>query len=276
VRSIIGGNGWLARVRFSGSPDDGQKILRHQARPADQSATDLRQCQDFRGITGLHRTTIKNARLGGGRPRPRQFRANEAVHRGDIVSGRDLAGADGPNRLIGDDAGEILRQAVLKLVGHDLLMQPEVTLLGGFADADDGNEPCFEGGSHLVSDERVRLALVGATLGMAKNNVGRPHVAQHHCGDLAGMGAEFPGVTVLAANRDAAAGKNGGNGAKLGCRGTDQHFGRGIAKPLADGARPRGAILRQSVHLPVSGDQWPHFFSFPEAIRLILVTPIEP
>ena len=45
------------------------------------------------------------------------------------------------------------------------------------------------GGFRLRADGRVRLAVVGAALGMADDDIGRTRVRDHLGGDVAGMGA---------------------------------------------------------------------------------------
>jgi hypothetical protein len=61
--------------------------------------------------------------------------------------------------------------------------------LAGLADADDGGEPGAPGGFHLLPDQRVALAMIGAPLGMADDDRAGAGIRQHFGGDIAGMGA---------------------------------------------------------------------------------------
>ena len=148
------------------------------------------------------------------------------MHFGDLVQGRGAAGADRPDRLVGDDepvrggvagdrAGELRADAAEGLAG--------VALGLGLADADDGEEAGPPGRGGLARDERVVSPWSAAALGMADDHRDRAGVRQHLGGDVAGMGAGGLRVTVLAAEREAAAGEPGDQRGRR----ADQHVAAG-------------------------------------------------
>jgi hypothetical protein len=96
----------------------------------------------------------------------------------------DLAGADGPDGLVGDDnaRGHFLAHALecaLKLGLHDLERRTRFALREGLADAEDRLQLGLERSHHLLVDECVVLAEVGSPLAVAEDDVGREQRAQH-------------------------------------------------------------------------------------------------
>ena len=106
--------------------------------------------------------------------------ADQRAHEGDrllrLLGGRRAAGADRPDRLVGDhderqqavlDLGEVdlhlLAQLALRLAG--------VALLLGLADAQDRRQPRLERRGHLALQRAVRLAEV---LARARSGRARP------------------------------------------------------------------------------------------------------
>ena len=150
--------------------------------------------------------------------------ADEQVHGGDVVLGGGLAGADSPDRLIGDDAGETWRQAAGQLVADHLVMFGGVALGFGLADADDRGQAGGDGGFGLGLDQGVGLVVILAALGMAEDDPGGAGVSQHGGGDVAGMGTLVVDMAVLAADGDRRSGQQRGDGGDLGERRANQQI----------------------------------------------------
>src|SRR3546814_9710406 len=71
---------------------------------ADERAVDVGHPQQFDRVLALDRAAVEDAHLGAFIAQQRaQTLADEAVDLGDIGHRRRPAGADGPDRLIGDD-----------------------------------------------------------------------------------------------------------------------------------------------------------------------------
>ena len=97
-------------VRCAGRAPDRHEILRHQRRPADQTAVDVRHREQLRRVRRLHAASVEDRK-----PRRRRLvllrasaPADERMRLLRLVRRRRLAGADRPHRLVGDTA---LRQA---------------------------------------------------------------------------------------------------------------------------------------------------------------------
>ena len=117
------------------------------------------------------------------------------MHLGDVGRGGDLAGADRPDRLVGDD-----QLALLPIVGEragELRLDPRDMAAGGalgfrFADADDRDQPALQRRDRLGADRCVALLLLGAALAMAADDQPGARLPDHRHRDAAGMGAACP------------------------------------------------------------------------------------
>ena len=173
---------------------------------------------------------------------------------GDLVIGRGAPGADGPDRLIGDDGiggGRGIGYRTGKL-GRDHVERLAAVALGlGLADADHRDQPGTVGGPGLGGDLRIGLSMVGAALGMAEDDMARARIAQHGGADIAGMGAGILRVAILPADGDLA---------RMGDSRRDQRGGRAdqhVAAIVARGNRVKLCQCGgQAVHLPVSGGEF--------------------
>ena len=133
------------------------------------------------------------------------------------------------------------------------------------ADADDGDEPGAPRGFRLGAHDGVGLAVVGAALGMADDDMRGAGVLQHLGRDVAGMRAAFLGVAVLAAGLDRRAATGSRRPASSSVAGTQISASVSASRPLMK-PWPIGAQLVErgagAVHLPVAGDQradsWRH------------------
>src|SRR5260370_21882418 len=89
----------------SGSGQDCQELIRLQRGATDQTAVDIRHCEQLGRIAGLDAAAIKNARGGGTSSIPRpDTGAAELVHILRLLGGGVATGADRPHRVVGHHA----------------------------------------------------------------------------------------------------------------------------------------------------------------------------
>ena len=171
-----------------------------------------------------------------------------------------LAGADGPHRLIGDDAlaqllGGHTGQRGLDLQGDQLHGDAQLPLLQRLAHADDGVQTGLQCGQHLAVYGEVRLAEVLPALGVADDDVLHAQILQHVGGDLTSVGAGLLKEHVLCAHGHPCVleGLDGGGDVHSG----DTHhyvaplgLGQQSLQLLGEFFRLAGGL----VHLPVAGD----------------------
>ena len=133
-------------------------------------------------------------------------RADMGVDLGDLRHGRRAPGADRPDRLVGDSellGREPIRQRARELARDHGERLARVALGQRLADADDGaRAPRAAPPRTLAAHQRVALAMIGAALGMAEDDVAAAGIAQHRGADVAGMRALLGRVAILAAERD--------------------------------------------------------------------------
>src|SRR5207237_3426044 len=101
---------------------------------------------------------------------PDQRATDRTVHLRDIGRGGDVAGADRPDRLVGDDQLALLPvvgQRAREHLGDNPDMAPGAALGVGLADADDGGEAAGERRLGLGAHFGVGLVLIGAALAVA-------------------------------------------------------------------------------------------------------------
>src|SRR5206468_3657777 len=131
----------------------------------------------------LNRAAIENANGVALWTQPLdQTLADMVMHGGDVVAGRGLAGADRPDRLIGDGrigAIGFQRHAAFDLAMTNRRRMTAVALILTLADADDDIEPRAPGGFGLGRHHRIGFAMELATLGMADKDVSGARVLEH-------------------------------------------------------------------------------------------------
>src|SRR3546814_13647750 len=120
------------------------------------------------------------------------------------VCSSDLAGADRPDRLIGDDELAfmgVLGQRALQLPGphRDMIAGGAVRL--GFADADDGLETVAQRRIALGADVGVGLVIFGPALAVADHAEAGMGFLEHPGGAAAGTGALVRGPRVAGKRR---------------------------------------------------------------------------
>jgi hypothetical protein len=208
--------------------------------------------EDLGRVRGLHRAAVEQADpVGGtGAEAVGEPAADMGVDLADLLERRGPAGADRPDRLVGDDeAGgrRALGDRARDLVADDGEGAAGVALRLGLADAHDGEQPGAPGGAGLGQNQRIVLAMIGAALRMADDHGHGAGFAQHLGRDVAGMRALRLGVAVLAAHRDAVSGERRDQG-----RGrADDDLGCGVGIGVADRRDQRGRVAGP-VHLPVA------------------------
>src|SRR5512146_1659834 len=96
-----GGPAWLRYPRRS--LENCAEIRGLEARTADKPAADVRNCEDFCGIGGLHGTAVENACVFAVLAKAfDQTGADVRMNLGDLRIRWRASGSNGPNRFIGD------------------------------------------------------------------------------------------------------------------------------------------------------------------------------
>jgi hypothetical protein len=166
-----------------------------------------------------------------------------------LLGGGDLAGADGPDGLVGDDDLAPVLDLLAdggELVDDDLHGLVGLALLEGLADAEDDVDAAVESGLGLVGDESVALLQDDAALAVADQSPGNVGVLELRGGDLAGESAVGLVEDVLGGDLDALAGVLAGEEEVEGGRGDDD-LGVGIDLGVVElvddvGDRLNGAV----------------------------------
>ena len=172
------------------------------------------------------------------------------------------AGADRPDRLIGDDGvgrGAGRRKRALELAPHDVERLAVPPLVPGLANADDRFQSGPMGRPGLGGDDGVALAVVGATFRMADDHRLGAGICQHLGGDVSGMGAVIVRVAILGAEQNGASGQHHGGLKEQRRRRTDQDIGVGprAFRQTIEQRPDLGEIRAQAMHLPIAGDERP-------------------
>src|SRR5262249_52115858 len=124
-----------------------------------------------------------------------------------LPGGGALAGADGPDRLVGDRHVTDLLRGQAGQRGGQLALQdgpgpPLLPLLPCLPDAEDRPQPSGEGRARLPVDELVVLSQEPAAFAVADKYVAAAQVEQHLDAGFAGDRAFLFGVDVLSPQRD--------------------------------------------------------------------------
>ncbi len=153
----------------------------------------------------------------------------------------------------------------IDLVADDLIRGSCQALGLGLTDANDRDKSGSKCGLGLCSDGLAGFAMVGAALGMAHDNVRSASVEQHGRADIACMGATRVCVAVLTADMYGAALSPLCGPMKQRRRWANKNLTVDIAGFFKKS--PEAGNLFQcragSVHLPVSGNQWPQSLLHP-------------
>ena len=141
-----------------------------------------------------------------------------------LLGGGDLAGADGPDGLVGDDNLAPVLDLLAdggELADDDLHGLAGVALLEGLADAEDDVDAAVDGSLGLLGDEVVGLLEDDTALGVADEGPGDVGVLELGDGDLAGEGTVGLVEDVLGGDLNALAGVLAGEEEVEGGRGDD-------------------------------------------------------
>ena len=237
--------------------DDRHEGLGGEAGAADEGAVDVGDGEQARRIPGRARSAVEDADARPGVAEAFSQRpADGGVHLGGVVGGGGAAGADRPDRFVGDDQLHVaakLRDGMGELEQDLLDMAAGDALLLDFADAQYGLQARGESGLGLGADDRVALMMVGAALGMADDDQLRARLDEHRSGDVAGMGAARLRVAILGADRQAAGTRHGERDQRKRRADGDVHSGR-LPRGGGDGGE-FGQSRAAAVHLPVAGDE---------------------
>src|SRR5262249_14180075 len=149
--------------------DDAREGLGLEARAADEHAVDVGLGHERSGVLGLHAAAVLDAnRVGRGVPDDlREHAANGAGDFLRLLGGGRATGADGPDRLVRDDAfrrqalpggrGDLLERT-LDLTRDDVAPRAGVALGEALAHAHDRLQPGRERRGGLARHAVVRLA----------------------------------------------------------------------------------------------------------------------
>lgn len=244
---------------------DGSK-LRLERSATDQEAIDVGLLSELLGVAAVDGATVDDTDSlsfrgaeGGGCPL-----ADEGVDVLGLLGSGGLAGPDSPDGLVGNDsaAGPLLGDELgdgLELSTDDLLHLAGLTLLEGLTDAEDDLQAGLEGSLCLFGNHFVRLAEVGAALGVAEDHPGNLGVGQLGGGNLTGEGTGGLGVGVLGTNLDllclTCGGELGLHVEQVEERGGDDNLGRLAEVVAGQGSDQLVDRLDRAVHLPVAADE---------------------
>ena len=168
---------WIGSI-LVGGVDDLQEFVRVQGSAADQAAVHVLLGQQGLGVGFIHGAAVLDGG-GAGDAGPVELAQDAADGPADLpglLRGGGVAGADGPDGLIGDDdPAHILRgdpgQGCLELVGDELHGHAQLPLVLVLTHAENGAEPGAEGGVDFLIDDVVRLAEEDAAFAVADDDV---------------------------------------------------------------------------------------------------------
>ena len=161
---------------------------------------------------------------------------------------------------VGDDqaAGEkdvefLAGERAAKLCRDDLDRSAGFALIEQLADAKDRAQAGREGAGQLLADELIALELVAAALRVAEDDPGG-QAAEHHGGDLAGVGAALLVVDVLGTDGDVLAGESLVDGGQADVWRADDSSNARFLRSGGDGRGKLSGVRGGGVHLPVGSN----------------------
>src|SRR4029077_16789276 len=152
------------------------------------------------------RAAVARADVGGRQAVHPQGLADPPRRGARVRAGRGTTGADGPDRLIGDDDAIGRDAADVSQVAIDLALQDRLGLVGGelrlgLADAEDRAQARAEDAPELSRDAGVVVALIATDLRVADDRADG-EAAEHRHAELPGERAGRLPVDVLGVDRD--------------------------------------------------------------------------
>ncbi|EGJ78227.1 putative phosphoglycerate kinase [Streptomyces sp. Tu6071] len=247
--------------------DDLDELVGVERGTADEGAVDVGAGHDLGDVGRLDRAAVLDAH-GVGQLLVVQLGELAADRPADllrVVGAADLAGADGPHGLVGDDdrggllGGQVLEGGLDLAEGvRDVLARLADRLL--LAHAEDGGQAVLVGGLDLGVDQLVGLAVVLAPLGVPDGDVRALELGEHGTGDLPGVGTRVVRGDVLGAVLDLqlVAVDQGLHGAQVG-EGCEDRDLDGLVVLVGEGESElldvRDGLEVVEVHLPVARHQ---------------------
>jgi len=124
-----------------------------------------------------------------------------------LGAGGRLAGADGPDGLVGENGrlhliGRQTGEAAADLGLNDLLGDVSLAFGEGFTHADDGDQVVRVGVGGLLGDQSVGFLLELTTLAVSEDHIAHRQLTEHARGDLTGEGAVARVTEVLSTQTD--------------------------------------------------------------------------
>ena len=184
-----------------------------------------------------------------------------------------LAGADGPDGLIGDDdaADLLLRhtgQRQLDLHGDPFLRHAGFPLCKRLAAADDRDQARIQRRMKLCIHVRIRLAH-GAALGVTEDDIFAPCINEHIRGDLAGIGTGGMRIAVLCTDGHACLAHGADCGRDAHSRDAQRDITPAALRQQAlQLGHERLRLRRRFIHFPVTGNERFAIFSVHSALPL--------
>ena len=228
---------------------------------ADEAAVDVGLGEELLGVGGLAGAAVEDRGVVGDglAEQAGEDVADVGVDLFGLGRSGGLAGADGPDGLVGDDdllhiLGAEVGEDGLGLVFDDLEVLAGFALVKVLSDAEDDAEFGGEGEFDFLDELLVGLAVVLAALGVAEDGPLAADGLEHVDGDFAGVGALGVVGAVLGGKLDFGAFEGLAAAAEVGeGRGDDEaDAGRDFRGAGHDGLRQFDTIRSGRIHLPVA------------------------
>ena len=229
-----------------------------------------------RGIAGLDAAAVQDAQAGGDFSILRRHPpADEGVHLLRLLGRRRPPGADGPDRLVGDDGARPGPRRRTARAPHRAAAPTTACVRPASRSASCspthriGIRPARQRRGELARHQRIVFAVQRAPLGMADDHVVAADVLQHRGGHLAGEGALAPRRTRPARRARPALPRSSPPGLVRDRRtaGRPRSSTRSSVTPADDGLEQRRVLGARPVHLPVAGDDLASHVASPRGLR---------
>ena len=229
--------------------------------PPTSAPSTLATRHQFLGVRRLHRAAVEDAhRLPGRAVALDDPLADEFMGLRHVGGGRRQAGADGPDRLIGDHqigGGHAVRQRAVELAAEHVERLAGLALGAGLADADDRDEAGAPGGLRLGAHLGVGFLVQGAALGMADDHGAWRRASASISAEMSPVKApdgsawqSWPPIAILEPARPSAKVMTSVAGGQI-IRSTLAQRSAGALHDLAE----LGGRGLEPVHLPIARDQ---------------------
>lgn len=200
----------LARIQVPSLPTGVQLTGRLEGSTADKEAVNVGLLAEFTAVLLVDAAAVEDSGLLGNLVADVGLEplSDGLVDLLGLLGGGDLAGADGPDGLVGDDNLGPVRDLGLEggeLLADDLDGLAGLALLQGLAAAPDDAQAVLGCVLGLAGDHLVALAEDGAALGVAQDGPVDAAVLELRDGDFAGEGAVGLVVDVLGGDLNAGA-----------------------------------------------------------------------